>query len=68
VVLLTVRLTRDSEMRSLASGNAVTQFSVATNEYIGQGKGNGKAEYQFKGGVQPSSYAPWDSRTQARDV
>jgi hypothetical protein len=30
-------------MRSLASGKAVTQFSVATNEYIGQGKE--KAEY-----------------------
>src|SRR5881394_3528954 len=37
-VLLTGRLTRDPEMRSLASGKAVTQFSVATNEYIGQGK------------------------------
>ena len=42
-VLLTGRLTRDPEMRSLASGKAVTQFSVATNEYIGQGKE--KAEY-----------------------
>jgi hypothetical protein len=31
-------------MSSLASGKAVTQFSVATNEYIGQGKE--KAEYQ----------------------
>jgi single-strand DNA-binding protein len=37
-VLLTGRLTRDPEMRSLASCKAVTQFSVATNEYIGQGK------------------------------
>ena len=37
-VLLTGRLTRDPEMRSLASGKAVTQFSIATNEYIGQGK------------------------------
>jgi hypothetical protein len=36
-------LTRDPEMRSLASGKAVT-LSVATNEYIGQGKE--KAEYQ----------------------
>jgi single-stranded DNA-binding protein len=44
-VLLTGRLTRDPEMRSLASGKTVTQFSVATNEYIGQGKE--KAEYQF---------------------
>jgi single-stranded DNA-binding protein len=43
-VLLTGRLTRDPEMRSLASGKVVTQFSVATNEYIGQGKE--KAEYQ----------------------
>ena len=42
-VLLTGRLTRDPEMRSLASGKPVTQFSVATNEYIGQGKE--KAEY-----------------------
>jgi single-stranded DNA-binding protein len=48
-VLLTGRLTRDPEMRSLASGKAVTQFSVATNEYIGQGKE--KAEYQCKGKV-----------------
>jgi single-strand DNA-binding protein len=42
-VLLTGRLTRDPEMRSLASGKTVTQFSIATNEYIGQGKE--KAEY-----------------------
>ncbi|HEX5013986.1 MAG TPA: single-stranded DNA-binding protein [Candidatus Limnocylindrales bacterium] len=42
-VLLTGRLTRDPEMRSLSSGKAVTQFSIATNEYIGQGKE--KAEY-----------------------
>jgi hypothetical protein len=48
-VLLTGRLTRDPEMRSLASGKAVTQFSIATNEYIGQGKE--KAEYQYKGKV-----------------
>jgi single-strand DNA-binding protein len=41
-VLLTGRLTRDPEMRSLASGKSVTQFSVATNEYVGGGK---KAEY-----------------------
>jgi hypothetical protein len=31
-------------MRCLASGKAVTRFSVATNEYIGQAKE--KAEYQ----------------------
>jgi single-stranded DNA-binding protein len=52
-VLLTGRLTRDPEMRSLASGKTVTQFSVATNEYIGQGKE--KAEYQCKVKVYPSS-------------
>ena len=34
-VLLTGRLTRDPEMRSLASGKVVTQFSLATNEYRG---------------------------------
>jgi len=37
-VLLTGRLTRDPEMRALASGKHVTQFSVATNEYAGSGK------------------------------
>jgi single-strand DNA-binding protein len=42
-VLLTGRLTRDPEMRSLASGKSVTQFSVATNEYTGNGKE--RAEY-----------------------
>jgi len=42
-VLLTGRLTRDPEMRNLSSGKAVTQFSIATNEYIGQGKE--KAEF-----------------------
>jgi single-strand DNA-binding protein len=41
-VLLTGRLTRDPELRSLASGKSVTQFSVATNEYAG---GKEKAEY-----------------------
>jgi single-stranded DNA-binding protein len=48
-VLLTGRLTRDPEMRSLSSGKTVTQFSIATNEYIGQGKE--KAEYQSMGTV-----------------
>ena len=48
-VLLTGRLTRDPEMRSLSSGKAVTQFSIATNEYIGQGKE--KAEFQCNGKV-----------------
>ncbi|MGI8703273.1 MAG: single-stranded DNA-binding protein [Candidatus Limnocylindrales bacterium] len=41
-VLLTGRLTRDPELRTLASGKSVTQFSVATNEYRG---GTEKAEY-----------------------
>ncbi len=41
-VLLTGRLTRDPEMRSLASGKTVTQFSIATNEYRG---GQEKAEF-----------------------
>jgi single-strand DNA-binding protein len=41
-VLLTGRLTRDPEMRSLASGKTVTQFGVATNEYRG---GAEKSEY-----------------------
>lgn len=42
-VVLTGRLTRDPEMRSLSSGKTVTQFSLATNEYAGQGKE--RAEY-----------------------
>src|SRR6187397_3285524 len=42
-VLLTGRLTRDPEMRSLASGKNVTTFTVATNEFIGHGKE--RAEY-----------------------
>ena len=37
-VLLTGRLTRDPEMRSLASGKNVTTFTVASNEFIGGGK------------------------------
>ena len=37
-VLLAGRLTRDPEMRALASGKHVTQFAVATNEYAGNGK------------------------------
>jgi single-strand DNA-binding protein len=41
-VLLTGRLTRDPEMRKLASGKTVTQFSIATNDYRG---GTEKAEY-----------------------
>ena len=42
-VLLTGRLTRDPEMRSLATGKNVTTFTVASNEFIGGGKE--KAEY-----------------------
>ncbi|MGZ6269127.1 MAG: single-stranded DNA-binding protein [Candidatus Limnocylindrales bacterium] len=42
-VVLTGRLTRDPELRTLASGKAVTQFMVATNEY--RGNGQEKAEY-----------------------
>jgi len=42
-VLLTGRLTRDPELRVLASGKNVTTFSMATNEYIGNGKE--KAEF-----------------------
>ena len=41
-VLLTGRLTRNPESRSLASGKTVTTFSVATNDYRG---GTEKAEY-----------------------
>lgn len=37
-VLLAGRLTRDPELRALASGKNVTQFSVATTEYAGNGK------------------------------
>ena len=37
-VLIAGRLTRDPEMRALASGKHVTQFSVATTEYAGNGK------------------------------
>jgi single-strand DNA-binding protein len=41
-VLLTGRLTRDPELRTLASGKTVTQFSLATNDYRA---GTEKAEY-----------------------
>jgi len=41
-VLLTGRLTRDPEVRSLPSGKVVTNFSVATNEYRG---GEERTEY-----------------------
>jgi single-strand DNA-binding protein len=42
-VFLTGRLTRDPEMRSLASGKNVTTFTVASNEYLSGGRE--KAEY-----------------------
>jgi len=42
-VLLTGRLTRDPELRSLASGSSVATFGVATNEFRGNGKE--RAEY-----------------------
>ncbi len=41
-VVLTGRLTRDPELRKLASGKTVTQFNVATNDYRG---GSEKSEY-----------------------
>jgi single-strand DNA-binding protein len=41
-VVLTGRLTRNPETRSLASGKTVTTFSLATNDYRG---GSEKAEY-----------------------
>ncbi len=48
-VFLTGRLTRDPELRSLASGKAITQFSLATNEYAG-----GKERSEFH------SVVTWD--------
>jgi single-strand DNA-binding protein len=42
-VLLTGRLTRDPELRSLASGSSVATFAVATSEY----RGNGKEHAEF---------------------
>jgi single-strand DNA-binding protein len=41
-VLLTGRLTRDPDVRKLASGKTVTQFGIATNDYRG---GSEKSEY-----------------------
>ncbi len=58
-VLITGRLTRDPELRVLASGKSVCQFSVATNEYAGNGKE--KAEYQCKGKVYPRDADSWAS-------
>jgi single-stranded DNA-binding protein len=54
-VLLTGRLTRDPEMRGLASGKNVTTFTVASNEFLGGGKE--KAEYQCNAEVSP----PYDA-------
>jgi single-strand DNA-binding protein len=42
-VLLTGRLTRDPEMRTLSSGKMVTTFNLATNEY--RSKGQEKSEF-----------------------
>ena len=52
-VLLTGRLTRDPEMRSLPSGKTVTTFSVASHEYRG---GEEKPEYH--------SIVTWDRLAQ----
>jgi single-strand DNA-binding protein len=49
-VFLTGRLTRDPEMRNLASGKSVTTFTVASNEFLGGGRE--KAEY--------SNVVTWD--------
>ena len=48
-VLLTGRLTRDPELRTLSTGKTVTQFSLATNDYRG-----GKELSQFH------SIVTWD--------
>jgi len=42
-VLLIGRMTRDPELRVLASGKSVTTFAVTTNEYVGNG--SAKAEH-----------------------
>ena len=55
-VLLAGRLTRDPEMRALASGKHVTQFSVATTEYAG----NGKERPEFH------NIVTWDPRPPSR--
>jgi len=43
-VLLVGRLTRDPELRSLPSGKHVATFTIATNEYRGNGAGE-RTEY-----------------------
>ena len=47
-VLLTGRLTRDPELRQLASGKSVATFGIATNEYR---TGQEKSEFHNKGKV-----------------
>jgi len=55
-VFLTGRLTRDPEMRNLASGKNVTTFTVASNEFLSGGRE--KAEY--------SNVVTWVSRPLGR--
>jgi single-strand DNA-binding protein len=43
-VMLVGRLTRDPELRSLPSGKQVATFTIATNEYRGNGAGE-RTEY-----------------------
>ncbi len=43
-VMLVGRLTRDPELRSLPSGKAVANFTIATNEFRGGGNGE-RTEY-----------------------
>jgi len=59
-VLLTGRLTRDPELRVLASGKNVTTFSVATNEYVGNGKEKADSTRWSRGTGSPTSVpATW---------
>ena len=55
-VLLAGRLTRDPEMRALASGKHVTQFSVATTEYAGNGKERGEFHNIVTWVIRPVAY------------
>lgn len=54
-VLLTGRLTRDPELRALASGKSVAQFGIATHDYR---SGSEKAEYH--------NVVTWDMRPHDR--
>ena len=54
-VLLTGRLTRDPELRNLATGRAVTQFGLATNEYV---RSQEKSEFH--------NVVTWDLRPPSR--